>query len=133
MYDRAFVGGDGVGPHFQRRAEVIKRRLTGLRIEGGSFKQDAGARGGQPLVKTGSSDRGVRIASQEAAHIKAFRVDQPAKAARGQASDAPVEVILFVQYVPFFLKPARQSAAHVAEAEEAEVEVFHVRSGEGCE
>jgi hypothetical protein len=112
----------------ERRARVRDGRFARQRFERGRLEQNVAARRRQPLSDVPRRRRDARpdCARQKLSAREAFRRDEQARAPRRHARDTPPDAELLAHLFALLQEQARERAPDVAEAEQTEVENFHV-------
>jgi len=96
---RPFVGTDGVGAGFERGNEVVDGRLPGLCVQRADFEEYVGFGAFEPFADVARWIRGLReMAAQSGDRVQAFGLGNPAEAARGDAGEAPANVVFAAQF-----------------------------------
>ncbi len=122
MDERAFVSADGVGASFERGDEMIDGGLAGVRVEGAGFEEYVSFGAFEPFADVARRIRELREMTAEGGDgVQAFRLGNPAEAARGDAGEAPADVVFAAQFAFLGDEQAEEGASDVPEADDGEV------------
>ena len=122
--DGTFVGGDGVRAEFERGFDVIGGGFAGGGVERTGFEDDVGASAFDPFANVVRSGGGIRrrpVIIENGERIEAVGIGDPAVAARGDAGEAPADVVAAAEFGFFGDEQAQEGARDVAEADDGEV------------
>jgi hypothetical protein len=119
---RAFVSADGVRAGFERGDEMIDGGLAGLGVERTGLKEDIGFGAFEPFADVARRIRDLREMTAEGGDgVQAFRLGNPAEAARGDSGEAPADVVFAAQFAFLGNEQAEKGSSDVPEADDGEV------------
>ena len=118
------ICGDGVSAEFERGFDVIDGGLAGGGVERTGFEEDIGASAFDPFTDVVRGGRGTRrrpMTIENGERVEAVGIGDPAVAARGDAGEAPANIVTAAQFSFFGDEKAQEGACDVAEADDGEV------------
>ncbi len=122
MHQRPLVRGDGVRAMLEDGAEVVERRLTGVRIERDRLEHHVGTRLGEPVVDVAARHpRRLR-------GVEPLGVGTPTDATRCHAGDGADDAMIARERVTPTLEQGVQRSTHAAISDEGDAHYTRSRS-----
>jgi len=107
---------------FERGDEMIDGGLAGLGVEGTGFEEDISFGAFEPFADVARRSGGRReMAAERGDRVEAFGVGDPAEAARGNAGEAPADVVFATEFALLGDEEAQEGATDVPEAYDGEI------------
>jgi hypothetical protein len=123
VHDRSFIGANGVRAAFERGFQMIDGGLAGTAVERSRLEEDVRVRSFKPfadILRRGPRGRLRAAARQECLGVESIRIRDPADAARGDASELPLDAVVLAQASFLRAQQTQEFLADVAEADQRE-------------